>query len=250
MVNDPLLIRYIEGETNGYEESMIQRWLDADVQNREHFEFLKFVYEGTHENDRQEEMHAGWRKINARIRVADIRKSVQLRTKLRWIASSAAVIVIAIGTSLVFNLTGNTTTIRGTAEKPLASILPDGSEVFLTKGSRLIYNQDFNNEHREVSLSGEAFFKVGANRELPFIVHTGDANVKVTGTSFLVSAPQKTDNIEVVVESGKVLFYNSETFSENSFKVGLGPGERGIYSISLNQIDKTLDNQYKNLNWN
>lgn len=250
MVNDPLLIRYIEGETNGNEESMIQQWLDADVQNREHLDFLKFVYEDRHENAGQEEMHDGWRKIYARIRVADIRKSIQLRTKLRWISASAAVIIIAIGTSLIFNLTGNTTIVRGTAEKPLASTLPDGSEVFLTRGSRLIYDKGFNIDHREVKLSGEAFFKVGENREIPFIVHTGDANVKVTGTSFLVSAHLRTDNIEVVVQSGKVLFYNSETFSENSFKVGLGPGERGIYSISLNQIDKTLDNQYKNLNWN
>ena len=157
----------------------------------------------------------------------------------------AAIIILAIGTTFIFNLQKSEFTLRGTSTEPVAAFLPDGSEVLLTKGSRLTYSKDFNKEFRKVQITGEALFNVTADSERPFIVETGDAKIKVTGTSFHVSAPVRADDVEVVVKSGKVLFYNSETFSENSFKVGLGPGDKGIYSQKLKQLNKTHDSDYK-----
>ena len=66
-------------------------------------------------------------------------------------------------------------------------VLPDGSNVWLNAGSNLDYNNStFNNELREVSLNGEAYFDVTKNHEKPFIIHTKKMDIKVLGTVFNV----------------------------------------------------------------
>ena len=62
--------------------------------------------------------------------------------------------------------------------------LPDGSEVWLRNGARVNYGNDFGRKTRSVSLSGEAFFDVESDPECPFLIHAGDLDVRVTGTSF------------------------------------------------------------------
>ena len=112
------------------------------------------------------------------------------------------------------------------------------------------YPKNFNTGKRTVELHGEAFFNVISKPKDPFFVNTGEAKVRVTGTSFLVSATNRNEEVAVQVEAGKVLFYNSETLTENAFRVGLGPGDIGIYNPKLKQLNKSRTKDYNNLNWN
>jgi transmembrane sensor len=66
--------------------------------------------------------------------------------------------------------------------------LPDGSKVMLNAGSTLVMAKNFNEQSREVTLEGEAFFDVSHNPGKPFIIHTSSMNVKVLGTVFNVKA--------------------------------------------------------------
>jgi ferric-dicitrate binding protein FerR (iron transport regulator) len=56
--------------------------------------------------------------------------------------------------------------------------LADGSEVWLNAGSVLRYPDRFEGNTREVYLSGEAYVRIAPADSLPFIVHTGDMDVK------------------------------------------------------------------------
>jgi ferric-dicitrate binding protein FerR (iron transport regulator) len=67
-------------------------------------------------------------------------------------------------------------------------VLADGTEVWLNAASSLRFPFSFPGNTREVYLQGEAFFKVAPNRQQPFIVHTGAAEVKVLGTAFNVES--------------------------------------------------------------
>jgi transmembrane sensor len=68
-------------------------------------------------------------------------------------------------------------------------ILPDGTQIWLNAGSKLSYDSSlFNKKKRIVSLSGEAFFDVTKNKEIPFIVQTNKICIKVLGTAFNVKA--------------------------------------------------------------
>ncbi|WP_184543199.1 FecR family protein [Mucilaginibacter sp. FT3.2] len=82
--------------------------------------------------------------------------------------------------------------------------LSDGTTICLNAGSRLSYPDKFKQNTREVTLTGEAFFKVAHNSSKPFIIHSGKINTTVLGTSFNVKAYEEDKAIKVTVVSGKV----------------------------------------------
>ena len=82
--------------------------------------------------------------------------------------------------------------------------LPDGTSVWLNSGSRLTYDSAFGKTLREVSLTGEAFFDVAKNKQKPFIIHTGNINIRVLGTSFNVKSYPGDKTIETSLIQGKI----------------------------------------------
>jgi len=66
--------------------------------------------------------------------------------------------------------------------------LPDGTLVWMNSASTLRFPYDFNQQIREVYLTGEAYFEVAHEKKRKFVVHTAFADVQVHGTSFNVNA--------------------------------------------------------------
>lgn len=67
-------------------------------------------------------------------------------------------------------------------------VLADGTAIWLNAGSKLRYPSNFSLEHREVFLTGEAYFKVPHDNKHSFVVHTADATIRDLGTTFNVKA--------------------------------------------------------------
>lgn len=91
--------------------------------------------------------------------------------------------------------------------------LPDGSIVWLNAGSKLNYDKQFGTKLREVTLTGEAYFDVKKDPDLPFVIHTNRIDVRVLGTQFNVrSYPgDKTTEAALVEGSIEVLLRNKHT---------------------------------------
>lgn len=85
--------------------------------------------------------------------------------------------------------------------------LSDGTRVWLNHGSKLKYPRNFSGNERNVFLTGEAFFEVAHNKDLPFIVQTNHLDVKATGTAFNVSAYPGNDLVNTTLVEGKVILY-------------------------------------------
>lgn len=83
--------------------------------------------------------------------------------------------------------------------------LPDGSEIILNKNSELVVKSFFNTFSRNVTLNGEAYFKVNKAKH-PFIISTSISQIKVVGTEFNVKARPK--KVELAVNEGIVDFSN------------------------------------------
>lgn len=81
--------------------------------------------------------------------------------------------------------------------------LPDGTVVWLNRGSRLYYTDNMDGRSRKVRLEGEGYFDVTKDNDHPFIVSAGDVSVKVLGTEFTVSAYDHS-HVGVFLESGSV----------------------------------------------
>jgi ferric-dicitrate binding protein FerR (iron transport regulator) len=90
-------------------------------------------------------------------------------------------------------------------QKNLQVTLPDGSNVFLNRNTKLSYHKNFANHGRNVRLSGEAFFEITRDERNPFIVDAGKAKIQVLGTSFNVITNNSDSAVEVFVQTGKVM---------------------------------------------
>lgn len=110
--------------------------------------------------------------------------------------------------------------------------LADGSIVWLNSGSKIRYSADFNRKSRDLELDGEAFFEVKKQNGKPFIVHTSQLQVKVTGTSFNVSAYSDDPFIETSLVEGKV---NIQLGSKNR-NIELSPGNAITYTKQSREV--------------
>jgi ferric-dicitrate binding protein FerR (iron transport regulator) len=120
-------------------------------------------------------------------------------------------------------------------------LLKDGSLVILKPKSSIIYGKDFNIKKREVFLIGQAFFKVKRNITKPFVVHSGDLNTEVLGTSFWVKSNARNNQIEVSVTSGKVSVYSSKVSDNNNLNgVILTRNQKVVFDILSKTINPTI----------
>jgi len=242
MINHPQIFRYLSNELTKDETVTLETWLKENTENQEEFNLIHTIWKNDEiKQSYRLQMEEDWdhlhKNISSSQNIKFSRKPFVLTNS--WLFKAAAIIIFLLGSGIIWYSQKDIINIRGSNTEPIAYILPDGSEVFLTMGSRLKYSKHFNSEQRIVELHGEAYFNVTSNHKDPFIVDTGEAKIRVTGTSFLVSAYNNNDEVDVHVKAGKVLFYNSETLTKNAFRVGLGPGDRGTYKPKLNQLNKT-----------
>src|SRR3546814_19440182 len=83
-------------------------------------------------------------------------------------------------------------------------ILPDGSRVWLNAASSIRFPTVFTGKEREVEITGEAYFEIGKNTNMPFVVKKGNVEVQVLGTHFNVKAYDDEANITVTLLTGRV----------------------------------------------
>ncbi|WP_160714047.1 FecR family protein [Chitinophaga solisilvae] len=66
--------------------------------------------------------------------------------------------------------------------------LPDSSVIWLNAASRIRFPFTFSGNKREVYMEGEAYYRIMRNDRQPFIIHTPNTTVEVTGASFNINA--------------------------------------------------------------
>ena len=237
-VNEQILViisKRLEGGASAEELEQLQLWLDADAANRSEYDQMVKIWSDSPRviSLPHFDTDAAWRKTDGRISV----KKMPVYT--RRIAVAAAVIVIAAAGWWLYNKT-NPGWQRFEATAANQSLqLPDGSVVFLRKGSSLKYPPVFDKNERTVQLSGEAFFKVQHNEHQPFRITTTHSKVEVLGTSFLVRSEDALD--EVVVATGRVSVADKD---QSSNSIVLVAGQKAILQEDKFKEDIVTDSNY------
>ena len=157
-----------------------------------------------------------WNKISndISITVSDQTRKTSGTKVIRWMTVAAAAVVALF---IWFGTRSNQTTIVAQAGEHPSIQLPESSRIELNAGSNIVYNKKRFKTDRELTLVGEAFFKVHPGSR--FTVNTPQGSVTVLGTSFNVIAWP--DRFEVTCYTGKVKVEN-----QNKDQLTLTPGER------------------------
>ncbi|QJB32548.1 FecR family protein [Chitinophaga oryzae] len=115
--------------------------------------------------------------------------------------------------------------------------LPDGSIVWLNSNTQLHYDKNgFGKQHREITLTGEAFFDIAKSEGVPFIIHAGKVNIRVLGTAFNVKAYANDSEVATTLVRGKIaVSYRDKT-------VVLRPEEK--LTVALSQQPDVLHPQH------
>ncbi|MBX3257654.1 MAG: FecR family protein [Chitinophagaceae bacterium] len=83
-------------------------------------------------------------------------------------------------------------------------VLPDGTKVWVNADTKLMYDKEFGNNAREVTLTGEAYFDVVKDKTRPFVIHTSAVQVKVLGTTLNVRSYPTEKTTETTLIKGSV----------------------------------------------
>lgn len=175
------------------------------------------------------------------------------RSRWRWAAAAASGIILLAVAWWLSRDAGTNTTIRTQYAELKQIILPDASVVTLNANSSLKYNDDWKKgQAREVWLEGEAFFDVKhlhqdgqtLKESHRFIVHAGEMDIEVLGTSFNVV--DRSSVTKVVLQTGRVRldFKDSKTNS-----VDMEPGELVRFNQQSKQITKERTDTSSQVLW-
>jgi ferric-dicitrate binding protein FerR (iron transport regulator) len=261
--NRELLAKYLCNEVSSHEKLEVEAWLDQSEENREELEQSRKMLDNIdafYKADSYNSVDA-WQNVKAKITQPEM-KVIQHKKFRKEVITRfykyAAIIVFAIllgsaGFYIGFKnkITEVYSEIISTPNQVINEyILPDGSVVALNSNSKLVFPKHFKGNTREVTIEGEAFFDVTPNPEKPFIINAGNAQVKVVGTSFNVSAYPETEAVEVVVKTGKVqvISRNQENIS-NLSAVLLIPGEKGTFDKRSSIVEKSENTNPNYLSW-
>lgn len=120
-------------------------------------------------------------------------------------------------------------------------ILPDGSSAWLNVDTRITYNTSYGKKERELTVNGEAYFKVKKNAAIPFIVHVRNLDVKAIGTAFNVRGYEDDVIVQTSLVEGKVdvKINNSNGGSEKRL---LSPGQTLTFNKNTDSAQMKLSN--------
>lgn len=169
----------------------------------------------------------------ARAAMRELNKRIDQRSRRRSIWNSlkytAAVCLLVLSTwyftymSMTVDKKTSCTEVKAPKGQRVNVMLADGTSVWLSPRSSLKIPNEFEKNERIVELDGEGFFDVTKNAEQPFIVKTGQYNVKVLGTRFNVFAYSEKQKFETCLVEGSVLVYNKDDVNES---LRLNPNEK------------------------
>lgn len=212
------LISFITSNQSIEDYSEISEWINAIEENKEEYIRYKNLWAiMQHGNDMpetkiQEALSKIRKKPNRR------KQSFKLWHFMKYAALVAIVLLCGylIGTrdfnnkitmNEIFVPNGNRSSV----------LLPDGSKVWISNGTKLIYPEEFNGKNRIVELEGEGFFDVTQDKTHPFIVKIGQNRIKVLGTKFAVVAYPDDKLIKAELISGQIQFDVKEKNQTNEF---------------------------------
>lgn len=229
-----LIIRYLNGECTYGEQEELYNLISRNPEKRRIFNETKDTWDSVPgiNLSHDQQLIRFYKSLSER------RRSLVLPN---WKQAVAVAAVLAIGLFSGILLTQHKSS---TNQHPVEFTVPygskstftlaDGSNVTMNSGSHLVYSYDQKKRTRIARLDGEGYFVINHNADEPFIVHTSDFAVTVTGTEFNVCSYSDNSFSSVTLSEGSV----NLTFNNSGQAFPMTPGERLRYERNSNRYSK------------
>lgn len=120
-------------------------------------------------------------------------------------------------------------------------VLPDSTQVWLNAASTITYPTAFTGKERSVTVTGEAYFEVAKNADMPFRVNVnGVESIEVLGTSFNVNAYPDEESVNTTLLTGSIRVMHNKAIT-------LKPGQQA--QVANGQIKVTDADMDKVIAW-
>ncbi|MDR8389696.1 FecR domain-containing protein [Aliifodinibius sp. S!AR15-10] len=239
-----LLTRILSKEATRQEQQMFEEWLAKDSENRSFYHKLKEVYdEEFRDNSHLFDFERGLRKLRAKISESEKSEinqfAIPLKNKSKsnaWkVAASVLLLVVSLAVFVTIQFWESPKVSYSTSGMEQRIInLPDGSTVRLNKNSEIEFPEGFSNESRDITLHGEAFFKVEEDKKRPFKIYLENGVVEVLGTAFSIKEMENNRKTMVAVREGLVSFSNKSVQQRKEVK--LSAGQMGLLDVRNSTI--------------
>lgn len=251
-INTEYIIAYLDNNLSSEEKEAFEKSLLSSPQLKKEVDDLRFILQKTADLNIQKQIDptVHWKRLSKQItRDNYMNKIWQL------IRTSAAILLIPvlIASYFLFN------TLNEWNNKPIELIevtsayglvskikLSDGSEIWLNSGSHLSYPKEFNGNERNVTLSGEAYFKVSSDKTNRFnVTIPGNLIVSAYGTEFNINAYEDDLKIETTLAKGHI---DVSQIDQPSFRT-LHPGQQAIFDKESNNMEVARANLMATTAW-
>ncbi|RFM26861.1 FecR family protein [Deminuibacter soli] len=237
------------------EKEKWQRFVDKQQTGKERKAFLQWL-QSQSDDEIQKSLKEGWDEKAPAMPVATdarLRKALSIQPALRRpvyrigrkAALAAACVLLLVMATFMYRLMAPATheVMQYTMAKrhlynESANVrlltLPDNSKIWLTPASSIDLPDDYNQFHRTVTLSGEAYFEVNSNAKFPFIVNTEQLQTTVLGTHFNMSAYRSDDFVSVTLTQGKIAVQMHASTRDSV--VILAPEHKLVYNKNARRV--------------
>lgn len=246
-----LLQRYIKNQCSEQELRTLLHWLKSPDNHTELDLVVKPLWDtidkkmSRPDNEREKELHEEVSLLLSGIKDKNKKTSnprIRSKNRLNGFYRIAAILILAF--SVTFGLLRvldrpspqltYTENISNKGEKKNI-LLADGTKIILNSDTKLRIPGNFNKEERIIEIEGEGFFDVTPNPDKPFIIRSGETQIRVLGTSFNFKSYKEDDFIKLTVSTGKVRV----NVADQDLQLSVSPNEH----LSINKIDGNVSKE-------
>ncbi len=241
---DNLIMSYMGGQCPSDEALALLSWMGESKAHQDYFESFKSVWDLTSfAMPESIDVDSALDAVNLKIdeeegRTAVVVEMPWLRRNIKYVSSVAAALVVALflGFLVIKPMTSTVTLASADWNAETPYLLPDGTSVTFGAASEISHPKHFAKAVRSVDFEGTAVFDVSKDAERPFVIHCGDMNVEVLGTSFLLNANSGRDQYTLDLYSGKVKMAVVDKKGNERTSIEVVPGERGVCDVASESL--------------
>lgn len=238
--DEKLLTAYFAGAATPDEERMLWEWICASDENHRVFAELRAVWQRGRMQRPDTQLPARFvRSLNGLNRRIDALDAAPVRKgrliPLRRFAAAAAVAAILVASFMTYRIVTApfVHSFHNADTVAMHVAMPDGTDVWLSPGTTLSYDDTFRIDGRNVALDGEAYFDVTHDAGQPFVVTAPAFRVRVLGTVFNVRSFSGDPVAEATLAEGSVALQHAGGRN----LICLHPGQQAVYDADAELLE-------------